>query len=117
MKLADGSIVSGTGFGDRVLKFLPDGTGLDPAFSTAPLPERSLSVAVDPAGRLLVLGSNLYRLTPQGVVDSTFVYSQASPSGEPAIPVFISDPPRRIAVQKDGRVIVSNGVAAARFWN
>lgn len=105
-ELSDGRILVGGAYPGKLLRFLPNGA-LDPSFVTPVLDTGSVSeFVVEPGGKIVVAGSfntwnnvpapGLVRLSADGVVDTNFFNSGASPAGYTGL-----------ARQFDGRLILS----------
>ncbi len=90
-ELSDGRILVGGAYPGKLLRFLPSGV-LDPSFVIPVLDTGIVSeFVVEPGGKIVVAGSfntwngvpapGLVRLSADGVVDTNFFNSGASPSG------------------------------------
>jgi uncharacterized delta-60 repeat protein len=106
---ADGRVVA-VGEGANLWRFLPDGTP-DPAFGAGGKADIALGAGASLGrlelldGRMLVGGSVLARVTADGHLDRNFG------GGDGIVPVGAGG----IAVQPDGNIVTTDGIAVYRF--
>jgi uncharacterized delta-60 repeat protein len=98
-------------FRNRLVRLLPNGS-VDPTFNASTEPQNITRLAVQPDGRVIVMGIQIsvplpagkryvYRLNTDGSLDSTYAPVFTSSSS--------SSPPTMVAVQSDGRAIFGGG--------
>src|SRR4030095_8196993 len=88
--------------GDELIRLHPDGSRDSTFNGGAPVGFTEISaIAVQPDGAILVAGANLTRLLPDGALDPSF---SAELSGDSTL---YSRPPTRLALQPDGKIVVT----------
>lgn len=120
LPLPNGEVIVAPGIDRSIVRLHPDGSldpkfasgTFEPRFGSAPSELRFSELVAQPDGRLLVTGTfasidgvtvnGLVRLNPDGTRDLSF----APPADFPVFDTTSSTPPRRVALQSDGKILL-----------